>query len=68
MNTPDHTAIARQIYRDLKGKPHGMVDWQACDRYCLSCADLRQVIAASAGNLRLRPPGILEVVQAETAK
>lgn len=63
MTAPDHTAIARQIYRDLAGKPNGMVDWQACDRYCLSAADLHYVIAASNGHLRLRPPGILEAVK-----
>jgi hypothetical protein len=57
--------IARQIYRDLSGKPHGMVDWQVCDRYCLSATDFRAVIAASDGHLRLRKPGILEAVKPE---
>jgi hypothetical protein len=59
--------IARQIYRDLIDKGTlGMVDWQVCDRYCLSAADLRDVIVASAGHLRLRPPGIIEAVKPET--
>jgi len=59
--------IARQLYLDLSKKGSlGMVDWQVCDRYCLSAADLRDVIIASAGNLRLRPPGILEAVKLET--
>ena len=64
MTAPDHTAIARQIYRDLavRGKA-GMVDWQVCDRYCLSASDFRAVIEASNGHLRLRQPGILEAVK-----
>lgn len=66
MTDPDHAAIARQIYRDLAGKGvAGMVDWQVCDRYCLSASDFRAVIEASAGHLRLRPPGILEAVKPE---
>lgn len=63
MSQDDPREIARRLYRDLRDKPHGMVDWQACDRYCLSAADLHAVIAASAGHLRLRPPGILEAVK-----
>jgi hypothetical protein len=59
--------VARQIYRDLSGKGTlGMVDWQVCDRYCLSAADLRTVIAAGVGHLRIRPPGIIEAVKPET--
>lgn len=66
MTAPDHTAIARQIYRDLAGKgTAGMVDWQVCDHYGLSASDFKAVIAASAGYLRLRPPGILEAVKPE---
>lgn len=63
----DAAVIARQLYRDLSMKgPLGMVDWQVCDRYCLSAADLRDVIIASDGHLRMRPPGILEAVKLET--
>ena len=59
--------IARQIYRDLSGKgTFGMVDWQVCDRYGLSAVDLRAVIIASNGHLRLRPPGIVETMKLET--
>lgn len=65
MTAPDHTAIARQIYRDLAGKPHGMVDWQVCDCYCLSATDFRAVIEASKGHLRWRSPGILEAIKPE---
>ena len=69
MTDAESVKIARQIYRDLSGKGSlGMVDWQVCDRYCLSAADLRDVIAASAGHLRHRPPGIIEAVKPETAK
>ena len=58
--------IARQIYRDLSGKGTlGMVDWQVCDRYCLSAVDLRDVIIASAGHLRRRKPGIIEAIKPE---
>jgi hypothetical protein len=63
----DAVKIARQLYLDLSKKGSlGMVDWQVCDRYCLSAADLRAVIVASNGHLRLRPPGILEAVKLET--
>ena len=69
MAETDALTLARQIYRDLSGKGTlGMVDWQACDRYCLSAADLRDVIIASAGHLRLRPPGIIEAVKPETSQ
>lgn len=68
MTDAEAVKVARQIYRDLSGKPHGMVDWQVCDRYCLSAADLRDVIAASAGHLRLRQPGIIETVKPEIGK
>jgi hypothetical protein len=69
MTESEALTIARQIYRDLSGKGTlGMVDWQVCDRYCLSAVDLRDVIAASAGHLRRRPPGIIEAVKPETAK
>ena len=58
--------VARQIYRDLRGKGLlGMVDWQVCERYCLSAADLRDVIIASNGNLRVRRPGIIEAIKPE---
>ena len=67
MIAPVYTAIARQIYRDLADKGVlGMVDWQVCDRYCLSAADLWAVIIASDGHLRVRPPGILEAIKPET--
>jgi hypothetical protein len=69
MTDAEAVKVARQIYRDLSGKGSlGMVDWQVCDCYCLSAADLRAVIAASAGHLRLRQPGILEAIKPETAK
>jgi hypothetical protein len=69
MTESESLSIARQIYRDLSDKgPLGMVDWQVCDRYCLSAVDLRDVIAASNGHLRLRPPGIIEAVKSETGK
>jgi hypothetical protein len=67
MTDADAVKIARQLYRDLSGKgPLGMVDWQVVDRYGLSAADLRDVIAASAGHLRMRPPGIIEAIKSET--
>ena len=67
MTESDALTIARQLYRDLSDKGTlGMVDWQVCDRYCLSAADLRDVITASAGHLRMRPPGIIEAVKPET--
>jgi hypothetical protein len=66
MTAPDHTAIARQIYRELKASSCGMADWRVCDVYNLAAADLRQVIAASNGHLRLRPPGIVEAMKLET--
>ncbi len=66
MTDAEAVKIARQIYRDLRDKgPLGMVDWQVCDRYCLSAADLRAVIIASDGHLRVRPPGILEAIKPE---
>ena len=69
MTNADAVKIARQLYLDLSKKGSlGMVDWQVCDRYCLSAADLRDVIAASTGHLRLRPPGILEAIKPGTAK
>jgi hypothetical protein len=69
MTESESLPIARQIYHDLcKKGTLGMVDWQVCDRYCLSAVDLRDVIAASAGHLRLRPPGIIEAVKPETAQ
>jgi len=61
--------VARQIYRDLSEKGSlGMVDWQVCDRYCLSAVDLRDVIITSNGHLRKRPPGIIEAIKPETEK
>ena len=66
MTDAEAVKIARQLYCDLRGKGSlGMVDWQVCDRYCLSAIDLREVIAASAGYLRLRQPGIIEAVKPE---
>lgn len=66
MTAPDHTAIARQIYRDLAGKGSaGMADWRVCDSYNLAASELRAVIAASDGHLRWRPPGIVESVKLE---
>ena len=62
----DAVKIARQLYLDLRKKGSlGMVDWQVCDRYCLSAADLRDVIIASNGHLRIRKPGILEAMKPE---
>jgi hypothetical protein len=67
MTDAEAVKIARQIYSDLRNKgPLGMVDWQVCDHYCLSAVDLRAVIIASDGHLRMRPPGILEVIKPET--
>ncbi len=69
MTESESLTLARKIYFDLRVKgPLGMVDWQVCDRYCLSAVDLRAVIAASDGHLRVRPPGIVEAVKPETAK
>lgn len=65
MAAPDHTALACQIYRDLKASGCGMADWRVCDSYNLAASELRAVIAASAGHLRIRPPGILEAVKPE---
>jgi hypothetical protein len=66
MTDADAVKVARQLYRDLSGKGTlGMVDWQVCDHYCLSAADLRDVIIASNGHLRVRPPGIIEAVKPE---
>ena len=67
MTDADALTLARQIYRDLSGKRQlGMVDWQVVEHYGLSAADLRAVIAASNGHLRLRPPGIVETMKLET--
>jgi hypothetical protein len=67
MTDAEAVKIARQIYRDLSGKgPLGMIDWQVCDRYCLSAADLRAVIIASSGHLRVRQPGIIEAIKPKT--
>ncbi len=69
MTDTDAVKIARQIYRDLSGKgPLGMVDWQVVEHYGLSAADLRAVIIASNGHLRVRPPGIIEAVKPETSQ
>jgi hypothetical protein len=66
MTDAEAVKVARQLYRDLSGKGSlGMVDWRVCDRYCLSAADLRAVIIASNGHLRVRPPGIIEAVKPE---
>lgn len=63
----DAVKIARQLYLDLSKKGSlGMADWRVCDVYNLAAADLRQVIAASNGHLRLRPPGIVEAMKLET--
>jgi len=69
MTDAEAVKVARQLYRDLSKKGQlGMVDWQVCDCYWLSAADLRDVITASAGHLRVRPPGIIEAVKPETEK
>lgn len=62
----DHTAIARQIYADLRDSAmHSLPTEQARERYNLWGADFDAVIAASKGYLRRVSPGLLVLAKPE---
>ena len=64
MTDDEAIKTARKIYGDLIVKGSiGMVDWRVYEFYNLSSVDLRKVISASSGHLRMRQNGILEAIK-----
>lgn len=62
----DHTAIARQIYADLRqSATHSLPTEQARERYDLWGEEFDAVIAASNGYLRRVSPGLLVLAKSE---